>query len=141
MEQIGYVRRIFNDIAEVEVRRTSGCGGGCSSCGGGCSAPSITVPLKNTLKAQEGDYVEIKGEANKIIKYALILYIIPFAMLILGIVMGVGFFKSRGIGNYEMYGFLSGIIFLGISFLIVKKIDVNIQGKKESALEMVRILD
>ncbi|NMB07816.1 MAG: SoxR reducing system RseC family protein [Tissierellia bacterium] len=141
MEQIGYVRRTFDDMAEVEVRRISGCGGGCSSCGGGCNAPSIIVSLKNSIEAKEGDYVEIKGKANKIIKYALIVYMIPFAMLILGIVLGMGLFKSKGVVNYEAYGFLSGLIFLIFSFLIVKKVDSSIQKKNENALEIVKILD
>lgn len=140
MEQIGYVRRTFEDMAEVEVRRISGCGGGCSSCGGGCNTPSVVVSLKNSIDAKVGDYVEIKGEPNQIIKYALILYMIPFAMLIMGIVLGMALFKSRGMINYEGYGFLSGLVFLIISFLIVKKIDLSIQKKDKNPLEMVKIL-
>lgn len=120
MEQIGYVKRTFDDMAEVEVRRISSCGGGWGSCGG-CDTPSIVVSLKNSIEAKEGDYVEIKGKANKIIKYALIMYMIPFTMLILGILLGIALFKSRGIANYEGYGFLIGLVFLIISFLIVKK--------------------
>lgn len=141
MEQIGYVRKTFDDMAEVEVRRISGCGGGCSSCGGGCDVPNITVSLKNLIQAKEGDYVEIKGKADTIIKYALIVYMIPFAMLILGIILGMALFKSNGIVNYETYGFLSGLIFLGVSFLIVKRIDSSIKKKNENAMEMVKILD
>jgi sigma-E factor negative regulatory protein RseC len=140
MEQIGYVTKTFDNMAEVEVRRISGCGGGCSSCGGACNVPSITVVLKNSIEAKKGDYVEIKGKANKIIKYALIVYMIPFAMLILGIVLGMGAFKSQGIVNYESYGFITGIIFLFISFFIVRKIDKSIQKKDENAMEMVKIL-
>lgn len=127
-------------MAEVEVRRISGCGGGCSSCSGACSAPSITIYLKNSIDAKEGDYVEIKGNANKIIKYALILYMIPFTMLILGIVLGNGLFKSRGIVNYEVYSFVTGIIFLGISFFIIRRIDKSLQKKNENAMEMIKIL-
>ena len=127
-------------MAEVEVRRISGCGGGCSSCSGGCNAPSIIISLKNSINAKEGDYVEIKGKTNKIMKYALIVYMIPFAMLILGIILGMGLFKSRGIINYETYGFVTGIIFLGISFFIIKRIDKCIQKKNENAMEMVKIL-
>ncbi len=96
--------------------------------------------MKNSIEAKEGDYVEIKGKANKIIKYALIMYMIPFTMLILGILLGIALFKSRGIANYEGYGFLIGLVFLIISFLIVKKIDTSIQKKNETPMEMVRIL-
>ncbi|NMB33317.1 MAG: SoxR reducing system RseC family protein [Clostridium sp.] len=140
MEQIGYVTRTFDDMAEVEVRRISGCGGSCGSCSGGCSAPSIVIFLKNSINAKEGDYVEIKGKAHRIIKYALIVYMVPFAMLIFGIILGMELFKSRGVVNYETYGFVTGIIFLGISFFIVRKIDKSIQNKDEKAMEMVKIL-
>lgn len=140
MEQIGYVRKTFDNMAEVEVRRISSCGGGWGSCGGGCNTPSIVVSLKNSIEAKEGDYVEIKGKANKIIKYALILYMIPFAMLIIGIISGMALFKSKGMVNYETYGFFSGLVFLIISFLIIKKIDSSIQKKDENPLEMVKIL-
>lgn len=80
MEQIGYIRNTSNGMAEVEVRRISGCGGGsCSSCGGSCDVPSIIIKIENSIGAKPGgDYVEIKGQSNKIIRYALIVYMIPF---------------------------------------------------------------
>lgn len=141
MEQLGYVRRIVDNIAEVEVRRITGCGGGCSSCGGGCSAPNIVVQLENRIGAKTGDFVEIRAKSKNIIKYALIAYMIPFTMLILGIVLGVNLFQSMDIDYYETLGFLMGIVFLTVSFIIVKLIDRSIKNKNENAMEMVRILE
>lgn len=141
MEQIGFVRNTTDDIAEVEVRRIAGCGGGCGGCGGGCDAPSIVLSMKNLINAKEGDYVEIKAKPTNIIKYALIVYMIPFAMLILGIALGVRFFQSLNNANYETYGFLVGLLFLIISLVIVKIIDNRIKNRNENAMEMVRILD
>ena len=140
MEQIGYVRNTSNGMAEVEVRRISGCGGGCSNCGGSCNVPSLIIAIKNPIDAKPGDYVEIKAKSNKIIRYALIVYMIPFVMLILGIILSMNLFKSVDIVNYETYSFLVGLLFLGISFIIVKKIDNSIKRKNESVMEMVRIL-
>ncbi|NLV75708.1 MAG: SoxR reducing system RseC family protein [Tissierellia bacterium] len=140
MEQIGYIRNTSNGMAEVEVRRISGCGGSCSSCGGSCDVPSIIIKIENSIGAKPGDYVEIKGQSNKIIRYALIVYMIPFFMLILGIMMSTVLLKSLGINNSELYSFLIGIVFLGISFLILKRIDNSIKKKNDKAIKMVRIL-
>ena len=141
MEQVGLIRKITNGIAEVEVRRISGCGGGCSSCGGSCNMPSMVVSIENSINAKVGDYVEIKAKSKKIIKYALIVYMIPFIMLILGIILGMNLFQSMNRTNYETYGFMVGLIFLGVSFFIVRKIDNFIKSKNENAMEMVRILE
>ena len=104
MEQVGYVRKIIDDKAEVEVKRISSCGGGCSSCGGSCNVPSIIVVMNNLIDAEVGDYVEIKAKSKNIIKYALIVYMIPFVMLILGITLGMSLFQSMNISNYETCG-------------------------------------
>ncbi|MBZ2173960.1 SoxR reducing system RseC family protein [Schnuerera sp. xch1] len=140
MEQLGLVRKVVDNNAEVEIRRVSGCGGNCSSCSGSCDAPNITVSLKNDINAKEGDLVEIKAISRKILKYTLIVYMIPFIMLTLGIILGVNLFQSMGLQNYEMLGFGVGIVFLAVSFIIVKLIDNFINKKNEVAMEMTRIL-
>lgn len=127
-------------MAEVEVRRIAGCGGGCSSCGG-CSAPNIVVNMENQIGAKVGDIVEIRAKSKNIIKYALIVYMIPFVMLIGGILIGVNLFKSIGLDYYEILGFLMGTIFLTISFIIVRIIDNSIKKRNENAMEMVKIME
>lgn len=142
MEQIGYVRKIIDDnTAEVEIRRISGCGGGCSSCGESCDSPSIILSMKNLIDAKEGDLVEIKAQPKNIIKYALIVYMIPFVMLVLGISLGVNWFQSLNIVNYEIYGFGVGLIFLTIALGIVKIIDGRMKNKNENTMQMVKIID
>ncbi|HHV38216.1 MAG TPA: SoxR reducing system RseC family protein [Tepidimicrobium sp.] len=140
MEQIGYVLKTMDNIAQVEVRRIAGCGGGCSSCGGGCSVPSIVISMENLIGAKKGDLVEIKAKPKNIIKYALIVYMIPFAMLILGISLSIKFLQTQNIANYETYSFMVGLLFLAVSFGIVKIIDRRIRSRNETAMEMIRIL-
>lgn len=140
MEQVGFVRRILDDKVELEVRRISGCGGGCSSCSSHCDSPPHIITLPNKLNAKVGDFVELKGETKRILKYALIVYIIPIVFLILGIALGTNYFEEIGNTNYEILGFLIGIIFLVISYLLVKLIDRRIAKRGENAIQMMRIL-
>lgn len=139
MEQLGIVRKINENNAEVEVRRISGCGGSCSSCAS-CDVKSFTVYLKNNIGAKEGDLVEIKAASRKVLKYTLIAYMVPFMMLVIGIISGVNYFQSMGLKNYEIYGFGVGMVFLGISYLIIKFIDRYIVKKDEVVMEMTRVL-
>lgn len=140
MEQIGFVRKINGDMIELEVRRVSGCGGGCSSCSSSCEVEPHIINMKNNLNAKVGDFVEVKGEVKNILKYTFIVYMIPFAATILGIILGNYFFKSKGYSAYEIFSFLTGLVFLFISFFIIKLIDKQIANKGETPISLVRIL-
>ena len=98
------------------------------------------LTLENKVNAKLGDMVEIKAEAKKILKYTFALYIIPLVFLILGIALGNGFFKGRGYENYELLSFLTGIIGLVISYVVLKILDNNMAKKAEEVLTISRIL-
>jgi|SRR5699024_5687392 len=140
MEQIGFVRRVHGYDMELEVRRASACGGGCSSCGGSCEVEAHIITIPNELDAKVGDFVELKGEAKNILKYTFIVYMIPFITFIVGIVLVNSIFKGRGYANYELLSFLMGIVSLAIAFLFVKIIDSRIAKKNESVISAIRIL-
>lgn len=139
MEQVGFVKNISNGKAEVEVKRISGCGGGCKSCGG-CDTPSHTVFIKNNINAEVGDTVEIKGETKNILKYTLIVYMIPFAMLIIGITLGMKVLKSLEVSNQELLSFLIGLVFLALGYFIVKFFDKKIEKEDDSTITMTRVI-
>jgi len=140
MEQIGFVRKIFDNQAEIEVRRVSACGDNCKSCGGGCDAPKHIVTLRNSIDAKAGDLVEIRGETKNLLKYTMIVYMIPFFMLLIGILVGVKVLKKFEISNYEPLSFLIGLVFLAIGYFIVRIIDNNIGKKEDNTITMVRII-
>ena len=140
MEQVGFVKKVNGEKVEVAVKRISACGDNCKSCGGACNKPAHIVNLPNTVNAKVGDYVEIKGKTKNILKYAMIVYMIPFIMLLIGIVISMEVLKKLQIANYEMISFLIGLIFLGGSYFIVKKIDKIIEKKEEDTMEILRIL-
>lgn len=139
MEQVGFVKNISNGRAEVEVKRISGCGGGCKSCGG-CDTPSHMIVLKNNINAEVGDLVEIRGETKNILKYTLIVYMIPFAMLIIGIVSGMRVLGIFEVSNQEPLSFLIGLVFLTLGYLIVKMFDKKIGKSDDDTIVMTRII-
>lgn len=140
MNQIGLVLKTDGNNAEVEVKRSTACGHSCESCSAMCKAPSIIVNVPNSLGSKVRDYVEIDMKENKILKYAFIMYVIPFSIFLSGIFLGIKVFKKTGLANYEIYSFAIGLIFLAAAFFIVKIIDKRISNKKESQFEMKRII-
>lgn len=139
MEQVGFVRSIGNGNAELEVRRASGCGS-CNGCAGGCEEKTHVVTLKNTIDAKVGDLVELTGESKSILKYMFIIYMIPFVFLIAGIVLGDRYFKSIGNQNYELLSFGTGVLFLVVSFFIVRIIDKGIAKSNKETIRMTKVL-
>lgn len=137
MKQIGYVKKTFHDKVQLEVKRPSGCGN-CKGCGSTCDTDGHLVTLKNKLNVQEGDYVELTAVSRNLIKFISIVYMIPFAFLIVGILLGNRYFE--GSNNQEVLSFLVGIVALAISIIPVKIIDKKISAKGESTVEMTRVL-
>lgn len=139
MEQVGLVKTVSNGRAEVEIKRISGCGGGCKSCGG-CDTPTHTLILKNDLGAKAGDFVVVQGESKKLLKYTMIVYMIPFFMLVIGIFSSVHILKNMEISNYEPLSFLIGIVFLALGYFIVRIYDNSIGKKEDDTVTMIKIM-
>ena len=133
MEQVGFVKNVADGKAEVEVRRISACGGGCKSCSG-CDTPIHRVTLSNDINAKVGDQVEIRGIAKDILKYTMIAYMIPFAMLLIGIIGGMKVLQNYGVANYEPLSFLIGVVFLALGYGIVKLFDNKIENKEDEII-------
>ncbi|SDZ16346.1 positive regulator of sigma(E), RseC/MucC [Proteiniborus ethanoligenes] len=140
MEQIGFVINTKNDMARVVVNRVSACGGSCSSCGSSCNTNGVELEIKNTLGAKPGDYVELRASASQILKTAFIVYLFPLLAMIAGIAGGITVFKSKGYENYETYGFVVGLVFLGLSYVVLKIIDAKVRKNNKEIIEMISII-
>lgn len=71
------------------------------------------LELENTVGANVGDKVLVKIEPSNL-KISVILYGIPSVMFIIGIFSGYFLFNS------EIFGFLTGVLFLIFSILSIK---------------------
>lgn len=137
MKQIGFVTKTFKDKAQLEVKRPSSCGN-CKGCASSCDEDAHIVTIKNILNAQEGDYVELSAVSKNVIKFISIVYMIPFAFLILGILLGNSYFQGNS--SQEILSFVTGMVAMALSFILVKIIDKRISDKGESTVEMSRVL-
>lgn len=140
MDKVGFVKRIIDDNAELEIRRSSACGS-CKGCIGSSSeVKAHVITLRNNLDAKVGDLVELQGETKNVLKYMFIIYMIPFAFLVGGIVIGNSYFKSMGYDSFELLSFATGLFALFVSFFIVKSIDKKIAKSNKETIIMTRII-
>lgn len=87
MEQIGIVKQLIENEAEVLVKRASACGENCAHCKGGCQPTSITARVENKAGAAVGDTVKIETDTSDVILAAVLLYFVPCLIAIIGAVV------------------------------------------------------
>lgn len=117
----GIVSDVNGDRLEVLLTRSSACGD-CSSCGG-CEVKTINVDLKNDIDAKVGDFVELEYDNSIFLKSTILVYLFPLIMLIVGVAIGYIFKIGNNTGMMDLYSFLIGFILMGISYVIVHRID------------------
>lgn len=140
MQQIGLVRKETNGDIELEIKRASACGGNCGGCGSSCDSTGHIVVLPNKVNAKVGDLVEVTGDSGSLLKFTAFVYIIPLIFLVVGTVLGSSYFKSKNLEHYELLSLLSGIVFLGLSVLVVRVIDRKVKAEGTNALTVTRLL-
>ena len=105
MEQKVKIRRVFPDgTAEVVHIRESACSGDCHKCSGcGAAKESITLTARNAIGAGPGDVVIVKSDSAPVLRGAVVLYILPLVLFILGYLL-----TASGWGG--CLGFVIGIV-------------------------------
>lgn len=119
MREIGLVVDTQGVSANVKIERKTACGN-CKGCGLGSSDDkSIIIQALNQAGAKKGDYVEVDMEAPNVVKAAFIIYTLPLISLILGIFISNPFLN---LFNYqsEIASLIIGIVFMGISLVVIK---------------------
>ncbi|WFD09665.1 SoxR reducing system RseC family protein [Tepidibacter hydrothermalis] len=141
MENVGRVIETKDNFAKLEVRRASACGEKCSSCKGGCSTTGIYINIENTINAKSGNFVKIETETKSIMKIAFIVYLLPLFMLILGIFSSSFIYNQFNITfSSEVFSLLVGLLFMGISCIIIKLVDLMYQSKGTLQYKMIKKL-
>lgn len=140
MEQVGKVISINDGMASLEVRKVSACGTNCATCSAGCNQDPLKIEVFNTLNVSPGDFVEIKADSSRVLKYMLILYGTPLLFLLFGVGISHSYFQKLNMDNYEILSLLVGIVSLCIGALIVKRVDKKSDIKSYNINHMVRKL-
>ena len=80
----------------------------------------IDVRVENALDAKEGDLVQIKLESGSVAKISLLVYILPLALAVAGMLTGI-FCRLPDWANLVLFAGLLAVGFI-IVFLLDKKI-------------------
>lgn len=129
LSAVGTVTETNQGMAKVAFKRSKACGDchACASFGDG----NALIELENTLGAKAGDRVVIELHPGGVFKASLILYGIPLAALLAGVLVG-----SR------ISGLASALIGIGaaaVSLVLIKLMDKHFNKKNCFKPEMKRI--
>ncbi|MDO5718543.1 MAG: SoxR reducing system RseC family protein [Tissierellia bacterium] len=140
MDKLGIVISEKNGMAKIAVNRTSGCGGGCKTCGG-CDTPVMVVYLPNDVNAKPGDTVELSANNSRVVKFTIVLYLVPLIMFVLSLGISYSFYRNAGIAKYELYSFITGIFGFLLSLLVLKLIDKKVGNQDSHMMKVNRIVN
>ncbi len=84
-------------MAEVVVTRMTACGSNCGNCESCVYQSELKTTAKNLIAAQPGQKVLIESRSSKIYKAALLVYIVPIVLMVLGYVLASVLGGTEGI--------------------------------------------
>lgn len=87
-----------NGMAEVVVTRTTACGSNCGNCESCIFQSELKTFAKNSIDARPGQKVIIESKSSKIYKAAMLVYILPMLLMVLGYALGAALSTGEGLG-------------------------------------------
>ncbi len=87
-----------NGMAEVVVTRTTACGSNCGNCESCIFQSELKTLAKNSINARPGQKVIIESKSSRIYKAAMLVYILPMLLMVLGYALGAALSTGEGLG-------------------------------------------
>lgn len=115
-----------NGKLTVSVARSEACGACASKESCGQKEESI-IEVYSADDLKKGDKVLLETNSSDVTKYSIYVYILPVAMMIIGALVPNLFLKNSGI-DLNLITLISVILFMLLSFVIVKHIDSNLKN-------------
>ncbi len=122
MEQYGIVLENRGEIAAVQIQRHLACAN-CGKCGilSGSGRRDVTVEALNPIKAESGERVMLESDDRRIIFISFMLYIVPLAGLVAGIVLGLDITSRLGLVEHsELIAVAAGFILMALVFTLIR---------------------
>ena len=85
-------------MAEVVVTRTTACGSNCGNCESCIFQSELKTLAKNSINARPGQKVIIESKSSRIYKAAMLVYILPMLLMVLGYALGAALSAGEGLG-------------------------------------------
>ncbi len=128
MEQYGVVIENKGETAAVNLQRHLICGE-CGKCGiMGASKRTVTIEAHNPIQAEEGQRVLVESDDRQVIFLAFMLYIVPLAGLVAGIIFWLQIAAAFGYeGSQELQAVALGFILMAVIFTLIRRWDGRVK--------------
>jgi positive regulator of sigma E activity len=129
----GIVKSIKQTFAEI----MADTGNACESCvlNGECNRSTLkedeTIFVRNDVDAEVGDVVQFEYDEKEVIKGIFVVYMIPFASMLIGFIIGVILEKGLGVHIFKLQNATTvsfSVVFLLASVPVVRKIDRGLKS-------------
>ena len=98
MTQDAIVTKLLpNDMAEVVVTRSTACGSNCGSCESCIFQSELKAVARNRINARPGQRVVIESRTSKVFSAAVLVYVMPLVLFVLGFVLATLLGASEGL--------------------------------------------
>ena len=84
-------------MAEVTVGRSTACGGSCGSCESCIYQNELKTLARNKIDAQPGQKVVIESKTSVVVGAAMLVYIMPLALFLIGYALAAAAGASEGL--------------------------------------------
>ena len=128
MNRNGVVTDIKGERAVVQLLRHTACGE-CGACQLGDDSKQIRIECANDVGAQIGEFVEIDLESPNVLGAAFIMYMVPLAALLAGVLgssllfgllVKSGVISGAAAGYKELVGAGAGVVLMTLTYFIIK---------------------
>ena len=125
------IKLLPNHTAEVVVTRASACGSNCGSCESCIFQSELKAIAKNRINAKPGQKVLIESKNSAVFSAALLVYIMPLVLFLIGYFVSYAFGASTGISNLVSY------LCLVLSAFILVRSQKNIPDEKKITFDII----
>ena len=132
MTQDAIVTRLLpNSMAEVAVTRATACGNNCGSCESCIYQSELKAVAKNSIGAKPGQRVVISSRTSKVFSAALLVYVMPLVLFVLGYAL------ASALGASESVKILASFLALILAAVILVRQQRRQSPEKRIEFEII----
>lgn len=137
MTQTATVSRILNNgTAEICVVRAGACSHDCSDCQGCMTVkqPTVYAQAGNPVHAKKGDIVTVESNNGPLLAIAVMVYLIPMMLMIIGYAVG----SSLGLSQNGCI--LVAFAFFAASFVLSILLNHYVKQHKSVSMTIIKVI-
>lgn len=142
MREEAKVCSVQENVAEVIITRHSACDKcdkDCGLAGKSHDTSQLRVEVSDPLGVSKGDQVIVEMEDNSVRTASLLIYLLPLVGLFSGYFISTWLGGLVGIDSLEVVGMAGSLLFFGLAWFILRRIDNYYRDNNKFQPEIVKI--